>query len=452
METYGADALRLYLINSGLVRGEEQRFSDAGVKDMTRRTLLPWYNAFQFLMTYAAIDGWSPDKGLHYGSNVLDQWVLSRLQSLEQDIGTEMRRYRLYNVVPRLLAFIDDLTNGYIRLNRDRFWGKEITADKIAAYSTLYTVIEELTMVMAPFTPFLAEHLYQELAKLTGRAAPKPLSVHLCSYPDPEEDLIQPRLEEAVSRMQQVILLGRQQREEVKVNLRKPLRRLTIIHRDAALLDELRELESFVKRELNVKEVHYDQAEDNYIALSAKPNFPLLGKRLGPRMKEMQARIAKLSRAEIDTLQESGALTIDGEEFSDEEIVVLRQAREGTGATSNRFISIALDCAMDDELIAEGLAREVVNRSRKELNFNVADRIEVVYSGAATVVDAVARYASYVAGETLAVQLEEGDPGADAIGTLIGDDEFNYRIRVAHGDGATADGGAQKRPLVRPER
>ena len=118
--------------------------------------------------------------------------------------------------MPRLLEFIEDLTNGYIRLNRDRFWGKDITADKIAAYSTLYIVIEELTMVMAPFTPFLAEHLYQELAKLTGQGAPKPLSVHLCSYPDPEESLQQPRLEEAVSRMQQVILLGRQRREEVK--------------------------------------------------------------------------------------------------------------------------------------------------------------------------------------------------------------------------------------------
>jgi isoleucyl-tRNA synthetase len=145
-------------------------------------------------------------------------------------------------------------------------------------------------MVMAPFTPFLAEHLYQELARLTGHGAPKPISVHLCSYPDPEEDLIQPRLEEAVSRMQQVILLGRQRREEVRVNLRKPLRRLTIVHRDAALLEELRTLEPFIRRELNVKQVEYDQAEENYIELSAKPNFLLLGKRLGKRRGSRRAR------------------------------------------------------------------------------------------------------------------------------------------------------------------
>jgi len=432
METYGADALRLYLINSGLVRGEEQRFADGGVKDMTRRTLLPWYNAFQFLMTYATIDGWSPDKGLHYGSNLLDQWILSRLQTLERDIGAEMRKYRLYNVVPRLLEFIDDVTNGYIRLNRDRFWGKDITADKIAAYSTLYTVIEELTMVMAPFTPFLAEHLYQGLAKLTGQA-PKPSSVHLCSYPEPEESLIQPKLEEAVSRLQQIILLGRQRREEVKINLRKPMRRLTIVHRDAELLNELRALEPFVRRELNVKDVVYDQAEDEYIRLYAKPNFPVLGKRLGKRMKEFGAKIAQLDRDRLDALQESGSIEIDGETFGLDEIQVLREPKPGTHTLSNRFISIDLDCTLDDDLIAEGMAREAVNRiqrTRKEMNLNVADRIAVVFDGESAVRAAVARYRDYVAGEVLATRFDAGDPGPAAATTTIDGMPFRYRIDV----------------------
>ncbi len=434
METYGADALRLYLINSGLVRGEEQRFADSGVRDMTRRTLLPWYNAFQFLMTYATIDGWSPEKGLHYGSNPLDQWILSRLQTLERDIGREMRRYRLYNVVPRLLEFIEDLTNGYIRLNRDRFWGKDITADKIAAYSTLYTVIEELTMVMAPFTPFLAEHLYQELAKLTGREAPKPASVHLCSYPEPEESLIQPALEEAVSRLQQIVLLGRQRREEVKINLRKPMRRLTIIHRDAALLNELRALEPFVRRELNVKEVAYDQAEDEYIRLYAKPNFPVLGKRLGKRMKAFGAQIQALDPDAVRALQETGSITIDDETFGLDEIQVLREPKPGTTTLSNRFISIDLDCTLDDDLIAEGFAREAVNRiqrTRKEMNLNVADRISVVYAGDPTIQSAVHRHRDYVAGEVLATRFEAGEPGEDAPSTTIDGKPFRYRIAVA---------------------
>jgi isoleucyl-tRNA synthetase len=433
METYGADALRLYLINSGLVRGEEQRFADSGVRDMTRRTLLPWYNAFQFLMTYATIDGWSPDKGLHYGSNLLDQWILSRLQTVERDIGAEMRKYRLYNVVPRLLEFIDDVTNGYIRLNRDRFWGKDITADKIAAYSTLYTIIEELTMVMAPFTPFLAEHLYQELAKLTGQT-PKPSSVHFCDYPEPDESLIQPKLEEAVSRLQQIILLGRQRREEVKINLRKPMRRLTIVHRDAELLDELRSLESFVRRELNVKEVVYDQAEDRYIRLYAKPNFPVLGKRLGKRMKAFGAKIAELDRDRIDALQDGGSIEIDGEIFGLDEIQILREPKPGTHALSNRFISIVLDCTLDDDLIAEGIAREAVNRiqrTRKEKNLNVSDRIVVVYDGDPVVTSATAGFRDYIAGEVLATRFEQGEPGEAATATAIDGMSFRYRIEVA---------------------
>ncbi len=213
MEKYGADALRLYLINSGLVRGEEQRFADSGVRDMTRRALLPWYNAYSFLKTYAEIDQWSPDKGLHQGDNILDQWILSRLQTLKANIAEQMEAYRLYNVVPQLFDFIEDLTNWYIRLNRPRFWGEAITADKIAAYSALYSVLGELSQVMAPFAPFLSEHLFLELATMGGREA-NLASVHLCDYPEAEPDRITADLESAVDRMQQVVLLGRQRRQQ----------------------------------------------------------------------------------------------------------------------------------------------------------------------------------------------------------------------------------------------
>ena len=246
METYGADALRLYSINSGLVKGEEQRFADSGVRDMVRRALLPWYNAYSFLRTYAEIDQWSPEKGQHEGENVLDQWIMSRLQTLKQTVATEMEGYRLYNVVPALFAFIEDLTNWYIRLNRGRFWGEEISADKIAAYSTLYEVLMELSKVMAPFAPFLSEYLYQALAELAGQSA-QPNSVHLCDYPEAESVKVKPGLEMAVERMQQVILLGRQKREEVKIGLRTPLSSLTIINADEALLDDMRRIERYVQ-------------------------------------------------------------------------------------------------------------------------------------------------------------------------------------------------------------
>jgi isoleucyl-tRNA synthetase len=431
METYGADALRLYLINSGLVRGEDQRFSDGGVRDMTRRALLPWYNAFQFLKTYAAIDNWSPEKGLHYGSNVLDRWILSRLQTLKAAVAQEMDAYRLFNVVPRLFDFIEELTNWYIRLNRSRFWGEDITADKIAAYSTLYTVIYELSLAMAPFAPFLSEHVFQQLAMLSGSEGPKPESVHLCPYPGAEEDLMQPRLEQAVGVMREVILLGRRKREEERINLRTPLKRLTVIHREQALLDDVRDLDDYVRTELNVKDVTYDEHEDRYIDLSARPNFPVLGKRLGNRMKGFQQMIGDLDRDQIDAFLQTGSLELGGETFDKTEIEVVREARQGTSASSSGSISIDLDCRLDPALIAEGLAREVVNRiqrGRKELQLHVADRIRITYDGDAALLDAIATHSDYIERETLAVELRQGDPGTKALASEVDGAAFRYLI------------------------
>ncbi len=165
MEDFGADALRLYLINSGLVRAEDQRFADSGVKDMVRRALLPWYNSFKFFSTYAEVDGWNSKENFEVGDNITDRWILSNLQTLKKNISKEMEAYKLYNVVPALFTFIEDLTNWYIRLNRSRFWGEGLSDDKCSAYSTLYTCIKELSTAMAPFSPFLSEHVYQELLK-----------------------------------------------------------------------------------------------------------------------------------------------------------------------------------------------------------------------------------------------------------------------------------------------
>ena len=429
METYGADALRLYLINSGLVRAEEQRFVDRGVRDMVRRALLPWYNAWSFLETYAAIDGWTPAKGTHRSFNILDFWIISRLQTLKDEIDTEMKRYRLYNVVPKLFSFIADLTNWYIRLNRARFWSEGVTGDKIAAYSTLHTAVSELSVVMAPFAPFLSEHIYLTLARLAGEE-PKPISVHLCSYPEAEETLRQPLLEDAVARMQQVIELGRHKREQVKINLRTPLRRLTVIHRDAELLGNVEKLEDYVKAELNVKEVCYEQDEASFIDLYAKPNFPVLGKRLGRRMKDFQAKIGALDADAIEAFQEAGRLEIDGESFDTDEIHVFREAKDGTDTVSNRHISIELDCALDDDLVREGWAREVVNRiqrARKERGFHVSDRIRVIYAGADEVAEAIAQHRDYVAGETSRWPWSRANRRARSIGSASTGNRWRFR-------------------------
>lgn len=431
MEAYGADALRLYLINSGLVRGEEQRFADSGVRDMTRRALLPWYNAFSFLKTYAAIDDWSPEKGLYFGDNVLDQWLLSRLQTLKSNISEEMEAYRLYNVVPQLFAFIEDLTNWYIRLNRSRFWGEEITADKISAYSTLYTALLELSQVMAPFAPFLAEHLYRELSALVSRE-PSPESVHLCDYPKAEASYIKPELETAVDRMQQVILLGRQKREEVKIGLRTPLSSLTVINRDEALLEEMCALDDYLREELNVRDISYSADESAFIELIAKPNFPLLGKRLGKRMKEFQQAINNLGGDDIAALQADGELTVQGEVFTLDEIQVLQQARPGTNTVSNSLIAVDLDCELTPELIRGGYAREIVNRiqrARKDAGFEVSDRIEIVYQAQGELAQAAMEHEAYIMQETLALEFRAGTPDDDAVVSDIDGNALGFQVQ-----------------------
>ena len=432
MEAYGADALRLYLINSGLVRAEEQRFADRGVQEMVRRALLPWYNAYSFLRTYADLDAWTPTADEQASDNVLDLWILSRLQTLKANIKAEMAAYRLYNVVPQLFSFIGELTNWYIRLNRPRFWAEGMDADKRAAYGTLYTVVRELALAMAPFAPFLAEHIYQALAELSGAEA-DPISVHLCRYPEAEAERKQPPLEDAVARMQQVIELGRHLREQAKVGLRTPLRLLVVVHRSEAVLHEVRNLQHYVEAELNVKAVVYDQNEADYVALAAKPNFPLLGKRLGRRMRHFQALIEALPADRLEALQTEGSITLDGEAFSTEEIRVLRQTKPGANAAANRHVAVDLDCSLDDELVREGWAREFVHHvqlARKEEGFEVSDRIRLAYAGDADLAAAIAEHGDYVAGETLARVLEP-DPNAAPLEAAIDGRRVAFAIAKA---------------------
>jgi isoleucyl-tRNA synthetase len=406
------------------------------VRDMTRRALLPWYNAFSFLSTYAEIDQWSPNKGTHVGDNVLDQWLLSRLQTLKARVAEEMESYRLYNVVPKLFDFIEDLTNWYIRLNRQRFWGEDITADKIAAYSTLYTALYELCQVMAPFAPFLAEHVYRQLGALDGGEA-TPASVHLCDYPEAESQWVRPELEAAVERMQQVVLLGRQKREEVKIGLRMPLRSLTVVHRDPAVLAELERLEPYVLSELNVQRVRYDTDEAAHIEMVARPNFPVLGKRLGDRMKAFAQAIRSLDPEQVAVLADTGAVEIDGETFTDEEIEVRQQPRPGTNTVSNGRIAVDLDTGLDDELVRGGYAREIVNRlqrRRKELGLNVADRIAVCYRGDQALTVAAREHGDYIMRETLALIFEQDDNLQDGVAVTIDSLSLAFTLSVMTGE------------------
>ncbi len=430
METYGADALRLYLITSGLVKAEEQKFTDAGVKDMVRRALLPWYNSFKFFQTYAEVDGWKADTHFKFGDNITDRWLLSNLQTLKKDISQEMEAYKLYNVVPSLFTFIEDLTNWYIRLNRSRFWGEGLTDDKCAAYSTLYTAINELNLAMAPFAPFLSEYIYGELSRFGEKERAE--SVHLCEYPKPQAELMDTTLEDAVDRMQQIILLGRQKRNKVQIKVKTPLARLTIIHQDEAVLKEISKLENYIKTELNIKSIEYSTDEDQFIKLYAKPNSPILGKRFGKAFGKFAGLISKLSAEDLSQLEEKGSLIIAGEEFSVADILVFREAKAGTEALSNRFISIDMDCQLTDELIREGLAREVVNRiqkTRKDLNLNVADRINITFTASDEIKDTIEAFKDYIAKETLSAEIQEGAVDQTAVEFKI--EQWDLQIKIS---------------------
>ena len=407
MEDYSADALRLYLITSGLVKGEEMKFADSGVKDMVRTALLPWYNSFKFFKTYAELDGWNPAEHFKAGDNITDNWLISNLQTLKKNISKEMEAYHLYNVVPALFTFIEDLTNTYIRLNRSRFWAEGLDDDKCAAYSTLYTALKELSMSMAPFAPFFSEHIYRELRALNPNSSDE-ISVHLCDYPVADESKINTMLEAAVGRMNQIILLGRQKRNQVKIKVKTPLSRLTIIHKEKALLDEIKKLENYIKSELNVESVEYDEDEGKYISLYAKPNFKVLGKRLGKEMGKFGGLIKNLSNDQLVAFEESGNLELEGKSFNTEEIEVLRETREGHDALSNSLITIDLDCKLDQTLINKGLAREVVNRiqtTRKDSGFQINDRINVSFTADEDLTTAILENKEYIMHETLSVEI-----------------------------------------------
>ncbi|MBU1917168.1 isoleucine--tRNA ligase [bacterium] len=418
LDAHGADALRLYMIQSPVVRAEELRFSETGVKDIVRRILLKWWNAYTFFISYAVIDNWSPAESDlspdEHGDNILDHWIISRVQTLLATTEKEMANYHLYNVVPALLAFIEDLTNIYIRLNRKRFWGEDNSADKNAAYHTLYYVLYSMSTVMAPFTPFLAELTFENLKQKDDFE-----SVHLKDFPLPEEHLIREHLEESVDLLKRVILIVRNMREKKNLKVKIPLKKLSIIHRDSAILKHLKSLENYIKEELNVRAVAYLTNEDDFVELSAKANGAALGKRLGKKFGEMNKAIMSLDTDAVVRLERGDSITLLGESITADDVMVYRKPKKGhEHLVSDAYITVELDTTLDEDQILEGLAREVVNRVqklRKTANLKLSDRIFVEYQAMSDVKKAIENNLAYIKEQTLALDFTAKDkPQGDA--------------------------------------
>jgi isoleucyl-tRNA synthetase len=425
IDEHGADALRAYLINSPVVRAEPLRFSEAGVRDVVRTVLLPLQNAWSFFVTYANVDGWDPKRDLASAPALkdrpeIDRWIVSVLQSLVGETNKQMEGYYLDAVVPPMLAFIDDLTNWYIRRSRRRFWKSDAksSADKAAAYATLYEVLVTFSKVLAPVMPFISESLYQNLVVEPGLAKDGEESVHLTSYPLVEESKIDREVERSMAAARKAIGLGRNLREQHKLKTRQPLRELTVVSHDAHTRASLAAHEELLKDELNVKHVNVQKDDDNLCTLSFKANFKTLGKKLGPKMKDAANDIAAFTRAQWALLEDGKAVPVQGADIVKEDVLVTRTARGEVVVASEGDLTVALDTVIDDALKQEGLARDVVRdiqEQRKEGGLAVTDRARVAIEVNAFARIAIESFRAFIEGEVLAVELKltENDTLAD---------------------------------------
>jgi isoleucyl-tRNA synthetase len=414
-DTFGADALRAYLATSPAVRAEPMRFAEAGVREVVRSVLLPLWNAYSFFATYAAAEGWEPPQAASQVQDraLLDRWIVSVLQSLVRDVNVEMEAYRLYNVIPRVLGFIDDLTNWYIRRSRRRFWKNDDPRDHQHAFETLYEVLTTFARVLAPILPFMAELLYQRLE--AGRLG-KQGSVHLEAFPQVQEGLVDEQLEADMKLCRDVVRMGRSLREQVKIGIRQPLSHLSLAYGDsklgtAAFVGSVEALVPIIQEELNLKNgVRAVQDVRFLVDTSVKANFKTLGKRLGGKMKPVSMAIAAAGEEQVRSWLNDQTIPIEGELIGPEDLIIERKAKPGLTVASEGTLTVALDTTITPELRAEGLAREVVSKvqnARKDTGLQVEDRIALgIWSGSEALTQAIDTWREYVMGETLAVRLE----------------------------------------------
>jgi isoleucyl-tRNA synthetase len=406
---YGADAIRLYLLHSPAVQAEDLRFSEKGVELILRQILIPLWNSYVFLSTYAQIYHWSPEtaKPSRPAADI-DRWALSILQKLTQDVSQAMDSYELSRAVEPFVDFIDQLTNWYIRRNRSRFWSEEDSLDRRQAFETLYHVLLELTKIAAPFVPFLSDAIYQQLRKETD-----PNSVHLCSFPEYDERLRDEKLEQEMSFVQAVVSAGHALRKDHKIKVRQPLPRAHVVSSDEKVLSSLKQQQHLISEELNVKEVVFHKDESSFVALVAKPNFRLLGKKVGKLMNSVHRTIQLFDQKQLQTLLEGKELEIEVEDekviLTPEDVTVERKVLEGVVAQTVNQITAALDTALTEELIEEGLAREIINKintMRRDSGFAVTDRIFVEMKTTNVVKNCFSKYKDYICHEVLAVLVD----------------------------------------------
>ncbi len=413
INTYGADALRLFMLGSQVVRAEDLKFSENGIKEVLRSVMIPMWNAYSFFVTYANVDNYQPQENAQAPanpSNVLDRWILSSLSQMIEEIRYEMDHYNLQKAANRFSQFVDDLTNWYIRRSRRRFWKSQDDGDKNEAYATLHHVLVTFAQVAAPFIPFTTEAMYRNL-----RTDSMPESVHLCDYPLPDVARRDARLERQMAETMKTVSLGRFLRTQNNLKVRQPLAKAVIVVGDDEIRAMLEETGSIIAEELNVKAIEFGKAEEELVEFSAKANFKALGPKLGKNMKLAAAKIEQLSSSEIASILQGVPylLTLEGcdpVEIDADCLVVKRTEKPGMTVATGDGVTIALETTLTKGLAEEGFAREFVSKIqsiRKDMGLEVSDRIIVKYRyEAPELADALTAFATYIQSETLAVDLQ----------------------------------------------
>jgi isoleucyl-tRNA synthetase len=409
LEKYGADATRWYLLAVS-PPWTPTRFDEDGVKDVYAKFFGTLQNVFSFFTLYANIDGADPAA---YDIPVkdrpeIDRWVISRLNSLVKGVRADMEVFDLTRVVRAIQAFVvDDVSNWYVRRTRDRFWTSQMDQDKKAVYRTLWEVLLATAKLIAPFAPFMAEEIYQNL--MSGEK--KLLTVHLEMYPEVDAALINPDLEEHMGLVIDLVSLGRAARNKVQIKVRQPL---PLLLADAKKQKILAPMEGLVKEELNVKAIQYVENPDPYVSYTIKPNFPVLGPKYGKFLKGIEAELAKSDAGQlVKNLRGSGELsfTISGATVTlkEEDVEIRTSEEQGYVVEMSKDNYVILNTTLTTELVQEGLAREIVSKvqnMRKSAGFELTDRIELKFISDDEVAAAVEAFGKYVADETLAVSVQ----------------------------------------------
>jgi len=408
---YGADAVRLYMLNSPAVTGSDLAFSKSGIELTLRQVMIPLWNSYAFFMTYARIYKWRPENSSpKRPDQVIDQWIISLLHQLIHKVELGMDGYDLSKAVEPFVHFVEQLTNWYIRRSRRRFWETKDTPDRAQAFETLYYVLSELVKVAAPFIPFMCEAIYQNL-----RHGDMPESVHLCDFPSYVQEMRFEKLEAEMEAVQMAVGLGHALRKEHKLKVRQPLSAAHIVSRNKRMLSFLQDQQHLIAEELNVKKILFGENEADFVMLQAKPNFRVLGKKIGKEMPLAKKAIEAIDQEALLKFLEGEMLSVEiagrHVELSHEDVQVERVVHEGMIALTQNQVTIALETELDDQLLAEGLAREIINKintMRREAQFDVVDRISVKIQSTPKVEESFTQFGATIRNEVLADQVEFG--------------------------------------------